>query len=67
MNMQNLTALKNVADDMINRYGPEIKGLADNIDPVAWAQESLKIAQNTTYPFIANTNKLDTAYTQLTY
>jgi hypothetical protein len=32
-----------------------------------WAQESFLIAQNTTYPFIATTNKLTDDYINLTY
>jgi hypothetical protein len=34
---------------------------------MVWAQESFLIAQNTTYPFISKTNKLDTSYNTLTY
>lgn len=38
MNMQNLTALKDVANEMITKYGPEVQGLAEDINPVTWAQ-----------------------------
>jgi hypothetical protein len=34
---------------------------------MVWAQESFLIAQNTTYPFIGKTNKLDDAYNALAY
>jgi polyphosphate kinase 2 (PPK2 family) len=44
-----------------------VEELGKNIDPLVWAQESFRIAQNTTYPFIATTNKLDAAYNTLTY
>lgn len=67
MNMQNLTALKDVAYSMIAQYGKQVEELGKNIDPLVWAQESFRIAQNTTYPFIATTNKLDAAYNTLTY
>jgi len=37
------------------------------IDPLVWAQESFLYAQNTTYPYIFTTNKLNEAYTALAY
>lgn len=37
------------------------------IDPAVWAQESFRIAQNTTYPYILTTNKLNSEYTNLVY
>ncbi len=67
MNMQNLTVLKEVANSMIKTYGPQVEELGKIIDPLVWAQESFLIAQNTTYPFIAKTNKLDSAYNTLAY
>lgn len=67
MNMQNLTALKEVANSMIKTYGPQVEELGKIINPLVWAQESFLIAQNTTYPFIGKTNKLDDAYNTLAY
>lgn len=34
---------------------------------MVWAQESFLYAQNTTYPYIMTTNKLNDAYTSLAY
>ncbi|XP_031505811.1 nuclease P1-like [Nymphaea colorata] len=52
LKMQNLTALKEVASQLVNQYGKE---------------ESFLIAQNTTYPYVATTNKLNDEYIHLTY
>ena len=41
--------------------------MAKNLDPSVWAMESLRFAQNTTYPFVENTNKVDEQYSQLAY
>lgn len=38
MNIQNLTALKNVADSLIKQYGAEVEKLGLIIDPMVWAQ-----------------------------
>lgn len=38
MNMQNLTALKDVANNMIKQYGSEVEELGKIIDPAVWAQ-----------------------------
>lgn len=67
MNLQNLTALKDVANSLIKQYGKDVEGLGQIIDPLVWAQESFLVAQNTTYPFILTTNKLNEEYTVLTY
>jgi len=67
MNMQNLTALKTVANDYLNTYGSQVEQLAKDINPLTWAQESFRIAQNTTYPYISKTNQLDKNYTMLAY
>jgi len=67
MNLQNLTALKDVANGMISQYGKEVEDLGKIIDPAVWAQESFRIAQNTTYPYILNTSKLNDAYNIQTY
>jgi hypothetical protein len=67
MNIQNLTALKDVANSMIKQYGNEVETLGKIIDPAVWAQESFRIAQNTTYPHILTTNKLDDQYNAQTY
>jgi hypothetical protein len=67
MNLQNLTALKDVANSLIKQYGKDVEVLGQIIDPLVWAQESFLVAQNTTYPFILNTNKLNEAYNVLTY
>jgi hypothetical protein len=67
LNLQNLTALKDVANSMIKQYGKEVETLGLIIDPLVWAQESFLIAQNTTYPFIYTTNKLNDAYNVLVY
>jgi hypothetical protein len=67
MNLQNLTALKDVANAMIKQYGKEVEELGKIIDPLVWAQESFRFAQNTTYPHILTTNKITDAYSMLTY
>ena len=67
MDIQNLTELRAVASGMVKQYGAEVEELSKIIDPVVWAQESLEIAVNTTYPHIAKTNSLDKDYTMLTY
>ena len=67
MNIQNLTVLRDVANGMISEYGGQVEALAENIDPVTWAQESLEVAVNTTYPHIAKTGVLDMEYTMQTY
>jgi hypothetical protein len=38
MNLQNLTALKDVANSMIRQYGKEVEQLGEIIDPLVWAQ-----------------------------
>jgi hypothetical protein len=38
MNMQNLTALKDVANSMIRTYGPAVEELGKIINPAVWAQ-----------------------------
>lgn len=67
MNIQNLTALKDVANSMITQYGASVKQLGEIIDPLVWAQESYLIAVNTTYPFLAKTNTISSEYATLTY
>ena len=67
MNIQNLTVLKDLANSMIQEYGKSVEQLGRIIDPLVWAQESFLIAQNTTYPYIMTTNKLNDAYTKLAY
>lgn len=67
MNLQNLTALKDVANQLIQQYGKEVETLAKIIDPLVWAQESFLIAQNTTYPHILTSNQATQAYNQQTY
>jgi hypothetical protein len=67
MNLQNTTALKNVATSLIKQYGKEVEQLGLIIDPLVWAQESFLYAQNTTYPYIYTTNKLSDAYNTLVY
>ena len=52
---------------MIQEYGKSVEQLGRIIDPLVWAQESFLIAQNTTYPYIMTTNKLNDAYTKLAY
>ena len=44
-----------------------MEALGRIIDPTVWAQESLEVAVNTTYPYIAKTKVLDQDYTMLTY
>ena len=67
MNLQNLTALKDVARGMIDQYGDEVEELGKVIDPTVWVQESFLIAQNTTYPHIIKTDILDEEYTNTAY
>ena len=67
MNMQNLTALKDVANNMIKQYGPGVEDLGKIIDPAVWAQESFRIAQNSTYPYILTTSSLNDQYNAQTY
>lgn len=67
MNIQNLTVLKDIANSMIQQYGKSVEELGRIIDPLVWAQESFLYAQNTTYPYIMTTNKLNDAYTYLAY
>ena len=67
MDLQNLTALKDVANSMIKEYGNQVEDLGRNIDPAVWAQESFRIAQNTTYPLILETNQLNDQYNTMTY
>lgn len=67
LNMQNMTLLKSVAQDMIKQYGPSVQELGKIIDPIQWAMESFRFAVNTTYPFIANTSHVNEEYTALTY
>jgi hypothetical protein len=38
MNMQNSTALKDVANSMIKTYGPAVEELGKIINPAVWAQ-----------------------------
>lgn len=38
MNMQNMTALKDAANDMVHQYGKEVEALGEIIDPYVWAQ-----------------------------
>ena len=52
---------------MIHEYGDQVEDLGKNIDPAVWAQESFRIAQNTTYPFILETNQLNDQYNSMTY
>lgn len=66
LNLLNLTALKSVANDMIKQYGPLVEGLAQNLDPAVWAQESFRIAQNTTYPAMFTSNIITSQYQKLT-
>ena len=67
MNIQNLTALKEVASSMIRQFGKEVEQLGKIIDPLVWAQESFLYAQNITYPYISRTNKLNNEYNTLTF
>ncbi len=67
MDLQNTTALKSVASNLITQYGAEVEELAKNIDPSHWATESFEIAKNTTYPRMQATNTADEEYTQLVY
>lgn len=52
---------------MIRQYGKEVEDLGKIIDPVVWAQESFRIAQNTTYPHLEKTNVITDEYSHLTY
>ena len=60
--MQNTSALKAVALDLIKEYSNEISGLAQNLDPTVWAKESFRIAQNTTYPPMFSSNEITPEY-----
>lgn len=67
MDMQNMTALKKIAADMIDQYGKDIEEEGKQIEPSYWAKESFYVAQNTTYPHLAYSNEADENYTSLVY
>lgn len=66
LNLQNVTALKSVANDMIKKYGPAVEELSQILDPSVWAFESMRIAQNTTYPAMFTTKVISSEYQKTT-
>lgn len=67
LSLQNTTALKEVAVGYIKTYGPQIEKLAEDIEPMNWAMESYRFAQNTTYPPMFTSNKISQQYSDLAY
>lgn len=67
LSLQNMTALKDVAMGLIKSYGAEIEKLAENVDPLVWAMESYRYAQNTTYPLMFTSNKITQQYSDSAY
>ena len=57
LNDQNRSVLMSVANSMIKEYGSEVEELGKNISPTTWAEESFRIAVNTSYPRMLKTNE----------
>ena len=66
LDLQNLTALKAVANDMMKQYGPQVEQLGQNLDPTVWAEESFRIAVNTTYPLMFSSSIITPEYQKIT-
>ena len=66
LNKQNLTALLEVANSFIREFGDDVEEQGRVIDPVVWAQESFKIAQDIVYPHVQRSNRVDEYYSKLT-
>lgn len=67
MDIQNITALKAVANALINEYGAQVEGLGQELNPMVWAYESFEFARNVTYPHFLTTNKVTEEYVALAY
>lgn len=67
LDIQNTTELKSAASKIMQEFDSEISDISRILDPSVWAMESFRIAQNTTYPPMFDSNQITADYQKLTY
>ena len=52
LSLDSMTKLKNYAKGFMDEYGDRVEEASKNLDPQAWALESLNLAKNVVYPHL---------------